>query len=137
MRWALLLLLLALPAAAEEAKPTLVSLDYCADQFVLAMADRNQILAVSKDAEKPFSHLREKAAGLPKVRAATEDVIALGPDLVVRSWGGDAQALRFYERVGIKTHQLGYASDIEGAAAVTREAGAAMGQAEKGQETAL
>lgn len=113
-------------AAAEG--PKVISLDYCADQFVLGLADRDQILAVSKDADKPFSHLREKAAGLRKIRNTAEDVIALQPDLVIRSWGGDARALEFYQSLGISTFQIGYASDLEGAMRVTREAGAALGQ---------
>ncbi|MEZ5946290.1 MAG: ABC transporter substrate-binding protein [Hyphomonas sp.] len=121
----------ALPVRAE--KPRVVSLDYCADQFVLGLADREQILAVSKDAEKPFSFLRARAAGIPKVRAAAEDVIALKPDLVVRSWGGDARALAFYERFGIHTVQIGYATDFEGAAQVTREIGASLDQAARAE----
>lgn len=120
-------------AAAEPARPTLVSLDYCADQFVLALADREQILAVSKDAERQFSHLREKAAGLPKVRAA-EDVIALKPDIVIRSWGGDQRALALYERFGIRTVQIGYAGDIQGTADVTRAVAAEIGQSARGEE---
>lgn len=115
-------------AQAEPARPTIVSLDYCADQFVLALADRGQILAVSKDAERQFSYLRRKAAGIPKVRAAAEDVIALQPDLVVRSFGGDPQALAFYERFGIRTVQLGYADDIQGTARLLREVAAEIGQ---------
>ena len=115
-------------AKAEPARPTLVSLDYCADQFVLALADREQILAVSKDAERRFSHLREKAAGIPKVRAAAEDVIALQPDVVVRSFGGDARALAFYERFGIRTVQLGYAEDVQGTVDVLRGVAAEIGQ---------
>ncbi|MEZ5998409.1 MAG: hypothetical protein R3B98_06925 [Hyphomonas sp.] len=90
--WGLLLVAMMVVAPALAEKPRVVSLDYCADQFVLGLADREQILAVSKDAEKPFSHLRDRAAGLPKVRAAAEDVVALKPDIVVRSWGGDARA---------------------------------------------
>ncbi|MBA3069970.1 MAG: ABC transporter substrate-binding protein [Hyphomonas sp.] len=120
-------------ASAEPVRPTVVSLDYCADQFVLALADRAQILAVSKDAERKFSHLRDKAAGIPKVRAAAEDVVALGPDLVVRSWGGDARALSLYERFGIRTVQLGYADDIDGAKAVTRDVAAEIGQAARAE----
>ena len=120
-------------AKAEPARPTVVSLDYCADQFVLALADRDQILAVSKDAERQFSHLRDKAAGLPKVRAAAEDVIALGPDVVVRSWGGDARALAFYERFGIRTVQLGYADNIPGTEDVLRAVAAEIGQGERAE----
>lgn len=128
----LALWLCAVPAVAEPARPTLVSLDYCADQFVLALADPEQILALSKDATKPFSHLRDKAEGYRQVRAVAEDVIALQPDMVVRSWGGDARALAFYARFGIETAQLGYATDIEATADITRELAAAFGQAERG-----
>ncbi len=115
-------------ASAGPAKPTVVSLDYCADQFVLALADRDQILAVSRDAERKFSHLRASAAEIPKVRAAAEDVIALHPDLVVRSWGGDARALSLYERFGIRTVQIGYGEDINSAVGVTRAVAAEIGQ---------
>lgn len=126
-------MVLAGSAMAEPARPTVVSLDYCADQFVLALADREQILAVSKDAERQFSHLRDKAAGLPKVRAAAEDVIALKPDIVVRSWGGDARALDFYRRFGIRTVQLGYAEDVPGTVDVLRAVAAEIGQGEKAE----
>ena len=115
-------------AAAEPARPTIVSLDYCADQFVLALADREQILALSKDAERQFSYLRDKAAGIPKVRAAAEDVVALNPDIVVRSWGGDARALALYQRFGIRTVQIGYADDVEGTGDLLREVASAIGQ---------
>ncbi|MEQ9315757.1 MAG: ABC transporter substrate-binding protein [Henriciella sp.] len=120
-------------AAVGETKPTVVSLDYCADQFVMGLADRKQILAVSPHADRSFSHLRDKADGLPKVRALAEDVVALQPDLVVRSWGGDARALSFYEQIGIETVQIGYASDFEGAARVTREIAEALGRGEKAE----
>lgn len=121
-------------AQAEPVRSTLVSLDYCADQFVLALADREQILAVSKDAGRRFSHLREKAAGIPQVRAAAEDVIALKPDVVVRSFGGDSRALAFYERFGIRTVQIGYAEDVQGTVDALRAAAAEIGQGRRAEE---
>ncbi|MFN7056000.1 ABC transporter substrate-binding protein [Hyphomonas sp.] len=130
---ALLTLGLAGFAAAEPARPALVSLDYCADQFVLALADRAQILALSKDSERSFSHLRAQAAGIPKVRAAAEDVIALQPDIVVRSYGGDARALALYQRFGIRTVQIGYASDVSGAADLLRSVAAELGAGERAE----
>ena len=120
--------------AAAQDKPRVVSLDYCADQFVLGLADRDQILAVSHHATRDFSQLRERAEGLSQVRALAEDVIALQPDLVIRSWGGDARALEFYERVGIDVVQVGYAPDFDGAARVTRDIAKALGQTERGEE---
>ncbi|MFN4024653.1 MAG: ABC transporter substrate-binding protein [Hyphomonas sp.] len=131
---AFLLIGLAGFAAAEPARPAIVSLDYCADQFVLALAERDQILALSKDSERKFSHLRDKAAGIPKVRAAAEDVIALGPDIVVRSWGGEARALALFERFGIRTVQLGYAGDVEGTAGLLREVAAEIGAEARADE---
>lgn len=122
------------PASPDAARPTIVSLDYCADQFVLALADREQILALSKDSERAFSHLREKAAGIPKVRAAAEDVVALSPDIVVRSWGGDARALSLYQRFGIETVQIGYADDIDGTAGLLRDVAAAIGQSARAED---
>lgn len=121
-------------AAAEPARPSIVSLDYCADQFVLALAEPGQILALSKDSERKFSHLRDKAAGIPKVRAAAEDVIALGPDIVVRSWGGDVRALAFYERFGIRTVQIGYAGDVEETADQLRAVAAELGARARAEE---
>lgn len=126
-------LLVGAPVVAEERRPSVISLDYCADQFVLGLADREQILAVSVDAEKPFSFYRGRAAGLPKVRAAAEDVIALKPDLVIRSWGGDARALAFYQRFGIAVHQIGYASDMAGVTRETRATAMALGQVARGE----
>lgn len=120
--------------AAQAERPTVVSLDYCADQFVLGLADREQMLAVSSDADKPFSHLNALAKGVPMVRSSAEDVIALNPDIVVRSWGGDARALEFYERIGIETVQVGYASDVAGAIQVTRDIAARLGRSDRADE---
>ena len=80
----------------------IVSLDFCADQYVLKLADREQILAVSPDAVREFSYMRETAQGLPTVRSVAEDVLILKPDLVVRSYGGGPKAGDFFERAGKK-----------------------------------
>lgn len=121
-------------ASAEPARPSIVSLDYCADQFVLALADRDQILALSKDSERAFSYLRGEAAGIPKVRTAAEDVIALKPDIVVRSYGGDPRALSLYTRFGIRTVQIGFADDLDGTETVLREVAASIGQTARAEE---
>lgn len=92
----------------------IVSLDYCADQYVLKLADREQILAVSPGARKGFSYMRDAAAGVPTVRPIAEDVLILKPDLVVRSYGGGPNAAAFFERAGIPVLQVGFASSIDG-----------------------
>ena len=91
-----------LPQADLPASPMrIVSLDFCADQYVLKLADRENILALSPEATMTHSYLREAAKGVPTVRPFAEDALALAPDLIVRSYGGGPNAERFFEQAGI------------------------------------
>ena len=105
------------PQSAEEAWPDqatrIVSLDYCADQFVLKLADRANILALSPDATELFSYMREEAVGLPSVRPVAEDAIILKPDLIVRSYGGGPGATQMFQRAGIPVLNLRFANDFD------------------------
>jgi iron complex transport system substrate-binding protein len=101
------------------------SADYCADQYVLALAPRAEIASLSRDAAKDFSHLREEARGLPRARPDVEAAIASGADVVIRFWGGDARA---FERAGMRVVTLPYADDFEGVKAALRAAGAGLAQ---------
>jgi iron complex transport system substrate-binding protein len=103
-----------------------VSLDYCADQYVLKLLDRDQILAVSPQAESSFSYMRDSAVGIRKVRSLAEDVLVLKPDLVVRSYGGGPKAQAFFEKAGVPVVQLGFANDIDGVRTVLRDAAAEL-----------
>jgi len=102
------------PAATSGDTPQrIVSLDYCADQYVLKLADAEQILAISPDAAKDFSYMRDAAIGIPTVRPVAEDVLILKPDLVVRSYGGGPNAAAFFERAGVPVLQVGWASNVD------------------------
>lgn len=125
------------PPPAVDAAPPLpkrvVSLDYCADQFVLKLADRDQIAAVSPDAVKPFSYMRDAAIGAPIGRSTTEDVLARKPDLVVRSYGGGPNAQSFLERAGVPVAQLGFAEDFDGVRRNIRLMARALGHPARGE----
>lgn len=99
-------------ASGEPLAQRVVSLDYCADQFVLKLLPRSRILAVSPDAEKHFSYMRDAAKGLAQVRPVAEDVLIIRPDLIVRSYGGGAHAARFFESAGVPVLQVPYAGKI-------------------------
>lgn len=99
--------------SASDRPMRIVSLDYCADQYVLKLADREQILAISPDGVKDFSYLRMKAVGVPSVKPLAEDVLILKPDLVVRSYGGGAGIVSLLERARVPVLQLGFASTID------------------------
>lgn len=127
-------------SAAPEATPPndtrpmrIVSLDYCADQYVLKFADRAQILALSPDAAKPFSYMREVAIGLSTVKPLAENVLILQPDLVVRSYGGGPGATAFFETAHVPVLNVGYAATLDDIKRVTRDMAAGLGAPEKGE----
>ena len=95
-----------------DAPRRIVSLDYCADQYVLKFADREDILALSPDAEKRFSYMRAAAKGIPTVRPRTADVLALQPDLVVRTYGGGHDIADFMKEPGVPVVQIGFPQSI-------------------------
>jgi iron complex transport system substrate-binding protein len=130
--------------SSQSPEPTLpanpkrvVSLDYCADQFVLQFMDRENILALSTDAEKEYAYLKQQASGIKQVRAIAEDVLTLQPDLVVRSYGGGPNMQRFLASAGVPTLQVGWASKVDGSeegsvAAITQSMADGLGQTARG-----
>ncbi|MEM7329172.1 MAG: ABC transporter substrate-binding protein [Pseudomonadota bacterium] len=130
-----------LTVPSSERPMRVVSLDFCADQYVLKFADREQILAVSPDAVRGFSYMRDVAVGVPTVRPIAEDVLILKPDLIVRSYGGGPNAEAFFERAGVPVLQIGWASNIHGEdlssiPEITKTVAAGLGQAERGEVVA-
>lgn len=123
----------AAPRAGEFRPMRIVSLDYCADQYVLQLVEPERILALSRDAEREFSYLHEQAVGLPKVRPAAEDVLVLGPDLVIRSYGGGPNASAFYARAGVAVLDIGIADTIEEVMSVMENVAAGLGEPERGR----
>ncbi len=110
-----------------------VSLDYCADQFVLEFVERERILALSPDSQASFSYLRERARGLPQVRPRAEEVLSLSPDLIVRSYGGGPHAGAFFGRAGVPVVQIGFGADLSGVRQVILETAAALDARKRGR----
>jgi iron complex transport system substrate-binding protein len=127
-------LALALPAAAEPRH--VVSLDYCADQFVLALADRDQIAALSRGALREDSYYRARAIGVREIRPDMEEVLGLHPDLIVRTFGGDSNAAAAYGRFSVLVLQLGDVASFDAARAQMLVAAARLGHIERGEALA-
>ncbi len=121
---------LAGPAAAAPVR--VFSLDQCADQFVLALSPREAIVGLSHRAGDRDSYLRGLSAGLPRRRASAEAILAAGPQVVVRYWGGDPALVRAIERRGVKVVRIDEASDFAGVRANVRRVAAALGQGPRG-----
>ena len=129
-----LALLLASPASAEPQR--IVSLDYCADQFVLALADREQIVALSRGSRRDDSYYRARARGIRQTRGTLEEVLALRPDLVVRNWGGPWDAQAVYARFDVPVLQVGDAADFDVARQDLLDAARVIGRAGRGEALA-
>jgi iron complex transport system substrate-binding protein len=123
-------------SSAHAAPARIVSLDYCADQFVLALADRDQIAALSRGSQRDDSYYRTRARGVRQTRGTLEEVLALHPDLVVRNWGGPWDAERVYARFHVPVLQVGDTPDFVSARADLIDAARVIGHVERGQALA-
>jgi iron complex transport system substrate-binding protein len=123
-------LALATPAFAA---PRIVSLDSCADQYVLALAPRGEIVALSTRARDADSEERARAVGLPEQRANLEAVLASRATIAVRYWTPDARLPDALQRRGVAVVQIDEANDFAGLRANLRKVAAALGQPAAGE----
>ena len=120
-------------AAPAQAAPRVMSLDQCADQYVLALSPREAIIGVSPRVDDRDSYLRAQAAGLPQRRASAEAVLAARPDVVVRYWGGDARLTTTLERRGVRVVKIDEAEGFDDVAANVRRVAEALDQRAAGE----
>jgi iron complex transport system substrate-binding protein len=94
-------------AGAAETPRRVVSIHLCADQLLLALADRDQIAAVSWHAgDAAQSYMASRATGLRETYGDAEDVIALHPDLVLAGAYSGRGAVALVRRLGIAVVDL-------------------------------
>lgn len=126
-------LLVALGAAPAfgERLPRVISLDSCSDQLVLALAEDRQIIALSQDSRGAFSYYAARAEKFPQHFGTAEEILLLGPDLVLSTGAGDPALVLMLERLGIRVVKTGLPKTIEDALDDLGEVGAALGVPEK------
>lgn len=134
LRWVFCALAFLFATPAFAAPRRIASLDYCADQFVLALADRDQIVALSRGSQRDDSYYRDRARGVRQTRGTLEEVLALRPDLVVRNWGGPWDAETIYARFEVPVLQVGDAPNFDTAREDLLDASRVIGHAARGAE---
>ena len=127
--WCVGLMLIASVAGANDL-PTALSVDNCADQYLLALAEHEQIIAVSQDAQQDFSYHAAAAQGLPRIHASSEELLALRPDVVVSSWGWPAQDRQLPEQYGVAFVQMQFGHSPEVIAANLRRVALALNRSQ-------
>lgn len=128
-----LALLVAAPVPAV-AGGRVASATVCADQYVLALAPRDQIAAVSPDAANPWlSLLSGRAAGLPGLRPSAEVYLEAGVEVMVTNAWTDHQTAALLERFGVRVVRIPLADTYDAVAEATRLVAAALGREAEGE----
>lgn len=115
-----------LPGVPAGGGDRIVSIDYCADQMVLGLVERERIAAVSRDVTSDPDFSLKLAGPVPRVRPEVETVLALRPTLVVRSYGGGPRFAEAMERAGVPVFTLPYAASLTDIDGMMATAGAAL-----------
>lgn len=124
--------ILVAPGGAEARPLRVLSLDQCADQYVLALAP-DADMALSPRADDPDAWMRTAAAGRRRVRPTLEAAIAFQPDVVVRYWGGEPRLLARLEADGVTVVTIEDATDFDGVRADIRTVSRGLGAAGRGE----
>lgn len=127
----------AAPASAPKAPATpkrIVSVNLCADQLVLALADRSQIAGLTHNAIDPeMSGAAAKARGLPLLGNSAEQILAIDPDLIVGMPASRSAPLAALPGTSYPLLDLDTANGLDQIYASIHQTAAAVGHPERGE----
>jgi len=120
-----------------EAAPRIASINLCSDQYLLALADKSQIVSITALAVDPHRSAEyAAAAGIAVNHGAAEEIAAEAPDLVVADAFSDPATVALIRRIGIRVLVLPFSSDFDGIVANVRSVAKAIGAPERGEALA-
>ena len=122
------------PQKAGAPPKRIVSLNLCADQYLLALADPGQIAALTRFARDPDMSAGAKAAThIPMTRGSAEDVLALEPDLIVATPGRRSGTRAALAKQHYPTLELSSAESYDAIVGQIRDVAKAVGHPERGE----
>ncbi len=121
-------------ALAAAAPSRVVSIHLCADQLVLALAERGQIASVSWLAtDVRRSHMAKAAAGLRLNNGSAEEIVALRPDLVLAGFRSGRATVGALRKLGYRVVDLEFADNFDVVRRQTRKVAGLLGRAARGE----
>ena len=121
-------------AAGADAPQRIVSANLCADRLVMALADRDHVVSLSKFATDPnLSTVVDQARGIPLNHADAEEIAAMHPDLVVFGQYTQKAASDTLRALGYPVYMLPHPRDLEGMRKAIRDLSARLGEAARGE----
>jgi iron complex transport system substrate-binding protein len=137
MIWRACLLFLSLFCAgptAEARALRVMSLNLCADQLLMALADRADIVSLSPFArDVRLSFLAETAVNFPLNRGTGEEVLVAKPDLVLIGRFGRPATRELLRRFNVATETLEPWRGLEDGVAQIRRIAERLGRVERGE----
>ena len=101
------------PQTPAESLPRVLSINLCADQMVLLLADPAQILALSTlSQDPPGSYFHDKALPYAQANPTAEDIVPHEPDVVIAGPYTSHYTTSLLEELGIKMESLVIANSI-------------------------
>ena len=111
----------------------IVSLNLCADQLLVGLADRGQIVALTEWARDPeLSAIARQARDLPFTHRSAEEVMALRPDLVIGAPFQTRAVLAPLKAQGLTLLELPRGEGVAAIEASVTTLAAAVGHPERG-----
>jgi iron complex transport system substrate-binding protein len=126
-------LALALPgsSASSASLPRLVSMNVCADQLLLTLADPEQILGLSRFARDGWQSKAGDISRYPVLSGGAEDVLLINPDIVVASAFDKRSTRELLKAKGLRLAELAVPRNLNEARQQIREAGDITGHPER------
>lgn len=129
-----LLLVCPLAASAEEPPRRIVSINLCADELLLTLADPEQIAALSVYAADPvMSFLPEAALRHRHDVADAEQIVELEADLILAGRYTKRATREMLERLGYRVELLDAVRSVEDSVAQIRRVAALVGHSARGE----
>ncbi len=131
-------LLAAVPSAGAavfvEKPRRIVSLNLCADELVLRLADRRNIASVTWLSRDPAdSNVVDLAARVPVNYGLAEEVVPLNPDLIVAGIQTARTAVGLLKQAGFPVMELGVPRNLDEVRGQIRELAGAIGEPGRGE----
>lgn len=118
---------------ADAAGPRAASATVCGDQYLLALADPDQIAALSSQAGDPWlSLLAGEAVRHRQVRPSAETYLSLGVEVVLANAWSDHKTVELLERFGVRVVRIPLVERFEDIEMVTATVAEALNHPERG-----
>ncbi|RJY10219.1 iron ABC transporter substrate-binding protein [Aurantiacibacter aquimixticola] len=123
---------------AASHRPTIVSLNPCADAILAEIAAPGQLLAISHYSHDPAASSMQPsdARRYASTGGTVEEILALSPDVVVADSFLSPATASALERADVRVERLGIAGSLEDSLAQIRQLAELTGEAERGEALA-